>query len=187
MNWKRLFLVAILGALVCAPGWADLVGTSVTGSLTFGGNPLNFFDPVNGFVPNGPLNKTQGTTVTISSSAIEFGFQDPDNTDTADFTGTQLTLTDISSGGQAAARFTFTDAAFAGVTLSPVSNTFPVGFGAVLDGSTLTISFPQFLQSGTFDAVFSLTPTTAIPEPGSIALLLSALCGAGYAVRKRLR
>ena len=83
------------------PAWADLTGTQVTGSLQFSAPPpvgINYFDPANQYVdgplgtfPGGSLNSS-GTTVTISGTAVEFGYKDSDNTDSANFTGSQLTI-----------------------------------------------------------------------------------------------
>ncbi len=87
------------------------------------GNPPNYFDPANGFVPTGPLNKTLGTTVTISGSATEFGYADGANTINANFGGSILTITDVSSGGSLPITFIFTDSAFDQLTL--ISETFP--------------------------------------------------------------
>jgi len=54
---------------------ASLLGASVDVSLTFfpDGGTTNFYDPANGFVPGGVLN-AGGTTVTISTVDIEYGF-----------------------------------------------------------------------------------------------------------------
>ena len=126
----RMAVMAALLVLLGAPTWADLVGTSVTGTLILNGGPKNWFDSANGFVPAGYLNTSpSGPTVTISSTQVEFGFNDGTyNQDTADFTGSQLILTDVtSSEGSLPATYTFTDTAFSGLTLSTVSNTFGSG------------------------------------------------------------
>ena len=79
---------------------AGVTGTSVTGNLFFGSLPNNYFDPNNGFVPSGYLN-TAGTTVSIASPAVEFGFNDGLNFDTANFSAFQFTLEDSVESGPA--------------------------------------------------------------------------------------
>ena len=92
-----------------------LIGSSVTGSLVFTGLTANYFDPTNGFVPAGYEN-TAGTTVTIASPAVEFGFQDAGNTDFTNFSATQFTVEDVlapgAGGTDTAFTMTFTDTAF---------------------------------------------------------------------------
>jgi hypothetical protein len=66
-----MFLILVLA--MASPAKADLIGTSVTGSLQFGATVTpNYFNPANGFVPAGFLN-TAGPTVGISSTSTEFG------------------------------------------------------------------------------------------------------------------
>ncbi len=123
---KRIAALCLAAsAFIAGSAKADLIGTSVTGSLQFGGVGPNYLDPANGFVPVGPENKTLGTTVPINTPQVEFGFQDGINHDTADFTGTTLTFTDVATGGGSAAQhYVFTDAAFAGLTLTELSDNF---------------------------------------------------------------
>ena len=84
-----------------SPAWADLIGTSVSGSAKFtSGN--NLFDPAFGIVPAGLFGNSppNGPNNVIIGPEIEFGLVDPfANTDTADFTGTQVTLKDVNSPG----------------------------------------------------------------------------------------
>jgi hypothetical protein len=61
--------------------------------------------------------------------------------------------------------FTFTDTAFAGLSIVKTSDNFPFPVTAGLVGDVLTLSAPLIpLGPGTFDAVFSLTPA-AVPGP----------------------
>jgi hypothetical protein len=169
---KVLTLVAVFG-IACMPSWASLIGASVTGSLTFGGGGTNFFDPASGFVPTGPLNKTFGTTVTIGSPAVEFGFSDGANADTADFDAASLVITDIAStAGSASSAYIFTSAAFTGLSLVKLTDTFTGGVTATLVGTTLTVSAPAFTGIGTHTATFSLAAAGA-PEPGAGLLFLA--------------
>jgi hypothetical protein len=147
-------LALVLGiSLLGAPGAyaaVNLIGSNVTGIFEIfnGNNPPNLFDPANGAVPPGPLNKTFGTTVTIGSPAIEFGYLSqfgPDMTQ-ADFDATTLTISETLAGGVGIFyfphHFTFIDAALNGLTLMKVSDSF-IGNGltASLTGSLLTIDW----------------------------------------------
>ena len=168
-------VIAVLTLLTVSilPVRADLLGTQVTGAMLIGGGPPNYFDPTFGYVngpygtfPGGSLNAA-GTTVTISSSAIEFGFMDGANTDSADFTGSQLILTDVSLGGSVGITYTFTDTAFAG--LSKVSDNFlGGGITGVLSGNTITLTMPAFNTGGNYQAIFNVTP---VPEPTVFTLV----------------
>ena len=83
---------------------------------------------------------------------------------------------------------TFTGPAFAGIT--EVSDTFPSGGAtASLSGGTITISVPEFLAVGTFQGVYNVTvtPTAAIPEPGTLALLAPGVLPLLGRVRRRRR
>jgi hypothetical protein len=193
MRARQRFGVAVLVLaalpLLGGPARAGLIGTSTTGSLQFSGTgATNWFDPANGHVPSGFLNNTQFPNITISGTAVEFGYQDGANTDTADFSNTGLTLSDVSSLGSDASTYTFTDTAFSGLVLSKLTDTFPGGVAsASLVGDTLTIQTPSFSPAGTFNATFSLVPAAspATPEPSTFALL--ALGGGALASWRRWR
>jgi hypothetical protein len=165
-----------------------LVGTQVTGTFNVPGG-LDYFDPANGLVGNfgGSLNQA-GTTVAISSTAIEFGLQDSFNRDSADFTGTQLIVSDDQVPGRGSATWimTFTDTAFSGLTLSKVSDNFvDGGVTGVLNGDVITVTWPGELTgiAGNQSATFNLVP---IPEPGTLGLLgLGLLSLAGLKRFKR--
>ena len=104
-----------------------LIGTQVTGALYFAGySPNNYFDPANGLVPAGYLN-VAGPTVTISSNAVEFGYNDGTVVITADFTENQLVVTDhpMLNGNYRPIQMAFTNSAFS--SLSTVSDSFPNG------------------------------------------------------------
>jgi len=183
--------VALLG-MPAGTARADLIGTQVTGSLKFGSDPNNYFDPMNGFVPSGFLNRTSGTTVTIAEPAVEFGFNDTANRYTANFTGTQLIITDsvFLGGPNSPVHMTFTDPAFAGFDFSRTSDNFPGGATSSLSGTTLTIEIQgASVSTGqTFQAIFGHAANNTVPEPTSLALFgLGAVAVAGWCRWKRRR
>ena len=166
---------------------ASLVGTSVTGSLQFASYPTNYFDPANGSVPTTGFENTSGTTVTISDSAVEFGYgTSAVNLDFADFTDGTLTITDETGvvGADFNITLTFTDTAFAGQTITAVSNSFPNMFDASLSGDTIVLTEALFpITAGNSDvALFTITP---VPEPASFTCMTFA--GAGLLTRWRRR
>ncbi len=175
-RFRVVLIPALLFIAGAAPGRASLLGTSVTGSLEFLGYPSNYFDPANGFVPKTGYENSSGTTVTIAEPAIEFGAVFPANTDTANFTASQLILTDVvnSTGTNVPFTVSFVDSAFFGLGLSKLSDTFANGgTTASLSGDTLIVAWNGGLvNAGTLQATFNLTSSTSTPEPSSWALLL---------------
>ena len=100
---------------------------------------------------------------------IEFGLATPrrEDTITADFTGTQVTLEDVKTGTLALNEsfYIFTDTAFSGATISLASNSFPFAVTETLVGDVLTLTLPGGLDTtGTFQAIFNITPA-AVPGP----------------------
>ena len=159
-------------------GAAPLLGTNVTGSLTFGANPNNYFNSSNGFVPAGCANSGLGsTTVTIADPTAEFCFLDTANRDTANFTDTTLTITDVSGGGAAPFAMSFLLAPGVVTSVSELSDNFAgSGLSASLVGNLLTIDWATGAGTGgTFSAVYAFNTTSAVPEPGSLALAGIAL------------
>jgi hypothetical protein len=171
---RFVFLSALVFIGCVVPSSASLLGTSVTGSLDFLGHPLNYFNPSNGFVPATGYENSSGTTVTIAEPAIEFGAVFPANTDGANFTSTQLIVTDVvdSAGINTPFTLTFSNTTFSGLVSSKVSDTFANGgTTASLTGDTLTVSWNGgSVGTGTLRTVYNLV--SSIPEPGSGALLL---------------
>jgi hypothetical protein len=187
----RCFVHSVLAAAaICITGQhanAGLLGSSVNGQLNFGGNPTNFFDPANGFVPPSFLNAA-GPTVTIAEPAIEFGYMDGANLDTANFTDTQLFISDTvtSSGSNSALTMTFTDPAFTSV--SEVGDNFPGGLSASLVGDVLTVTWGggSVTAGQAFTGAFNIGSATVTPEPTSLTLLgMGAVGLLGYGWRRK--
>jgi len=190
VNLKNLLTISAFALVMTVSARADLIGTSVTGQLLFNGSSTNYFESANGFVPAGYGNSGLGTstTVTIGAGIIEFGYNDSLNADTVDFTGTTVTLTDVTGEGSIKANYVFTDTAFSGLNLSLVSNNFPSGFSATLVGDVLTLSAPSFNSGGAYTAEYSFasTPVASTPEPSSVILLLTTLLAVAFVARKRI-
>jgi hypothetical protein len=154
----------VLSVLVVPCSFGQLVGTTVAGSVVFNtvSTPAgNGFDPAGGDVPSGYANSS-GATITLGSSASTFGFMDIYNTDTAQFDGTLLTLTDDMYGGSGATGWTmaFADSSFASVT--NVSDDYiDGGVTASCSGGVITLYWggsysPDFVLDGTYTAVFAI-------------------------------
>lgn len=157
--------------LLCGTAEGSLVGSSVFGNLTLYTGSPNFFDAANGSVPaSGFLNSPPGgPTVLISASAVEFGFADGANQVSVNFDGDGFTLIDLVTGGEGGGStgFTmaFTSAAFAGMMLTNVSDSFDDGLLASVNNQTVTIAWTGGRGPGLRQAAFTLE--LQIPEPAS--------------------
>jgi PEP-CTERM motif len=184
---KRILSIFAVGVLSLSAHTvlADGIGTSVTGSLSFSGLKINFFDPANGGVPGGFGNHA-GAKVTIGSGT-EFGYSDAANLDTANFTDSSLTISDTGfHGGQAPFEMKFTGTDFTGFSL--ISNDLGVNFSFA--GDTLTVKFAGGDFMGKETTVLSYAPNQGqpgvTPEPATLALLGTGMLAAAGVVRKRL-
>ena len=171
-----LLSVLILLSVFTLPGNAALVGTPVNGSLTFDGDPFNYFDPGYGFVPATGYLNTDGTTVTVLNSAVEFGFDDGASRIAADFFDTQFIISDLveSPGTNNSFQMIFADPVFAGQSLFPVSDSFPFSRYSVT-GNVLTLDYPGGMPiiGQTLKATFNVVPS---PEPSTAGIVfVSAL------------
>ena len=195
MKAKCAFSIGFLGLLclmVPASARADLVGTTVTGSLDFDGDGLNFYNPAMGFVPAGFQNSAgaQNSNTVVIVGGNEFGFTDPgNNTDVTSFSSTGFTFTDtsLSAGANLNIILTMTDPAFTGVSL--ISSTFP-GLTFAILGDQITVDIPGLNASAgeVFTASFNVTSTSSVPEPSTHGLMLIGFgfLGLMMAMRKRI-
>ena len=195
MRSKSVFLIGFLGLLCLmlpASVRADLVGTTVTGSLDFDSDGLNFYNPAMGFVPAGFQNSAgaQNSNTVVIVGGNEFGFSDRLNTDLTSFSSTGFTFTDtaITAGANLNIILTMTDPAFTGVSL--ISTTFP-GLTFAISGDQITVDIPGLNASAgeVFTASFNVTSTSPVPEPSTYGLMLIGFGFLGFmiAMRKRLR
>lgn len=150
--------------LLAGRAGAALVGTSIAGSLTFSGDPANYFDPGYGFVPGSDLNAA-GTNEKISNSAVEFGYNDGASLIAANFTDNTLAITDLIevAGVNNGFEMTFTDPAFANENLTLTGDSFPLS-GYSLKGDELTILYAggKPAKGQTLTADFSITPEAPV-------------------------
>jgi len=189
-SFSAVLLAGILSSFIALSAHANgLIGTSVTGSLTFNGGSENFFDPANLGVPAGYLN-TAGTTVDISAPNTEFGANTGENLDSANFSSQLFVIEDVNSGEGAgtdsAFTMTFTDAAFEGQGLTLVQNNFSGTITDSLVGDVLTVNWTGGPITGgdDFTAAFKIA-TVASPEPSTWALLAVSLVGGAVVLRRR--
>lgn len=185
---RNIFTIALLAsaAMISTAANASLNGRQVTGTINFGANPNNYYDPANGGVPAGFGNAT-GLPVTIGAG-VEFGYQDGANRDTADFSDTQLTITDEVFSNAIDWQQTFTligGPAF--TTLSLVSDGFVPGLTYSLNAGTIQINWAGTLAPNSFTAVFNVGTGPAVPEPASWALMIGGFGLMGAALRRRPR
>ena len=195
MRAKCAFSIGFLGLLCLmfpAAARADLVGTTVTGSLDFDADGLNFYNPAMGFVPAGFQNSAgaQNSNTVVIVGGNEFGFTDPgNNTDVTSFSSTGFTFTDtsITAGPNLNIILTLTDPAFTGVSL--ISSTFP-GLTFAISGDQITVDIPGLKASAgeVLTASFNVTSTSSVPESSTHGFMLIGLgfLGLIMAMRKRL-
>ena len=154
------------------------------GQMLIQGNPPNYFDPLNGRVPEGYANSGTGCsvpscTVSISSTTPTFGYQDANSTIFADFSsGTQLTLSDTFIRNSLPIEYVFTDVAFTSISLLSATR----GITFAFSGNTLTINTPGSLSPGSYSAVFGINQ---VPEPSIFGLLATATAMCAIRIRRR--
>lgn len=185
-TFLALLPVALVLFAAATPTKADLIGSSVSGQMQVSGGTVNFFDPANGFVPAGFGNSSSPDNVVIGAET-EFGYMDGANTDTADFTGTSLTLQDVSVlGGSVPVTFIFTDTAFLGATITQGTDSFPSLVTADLTGDVLTLTMPSEAGNATWQDNLTINLVVVqTPEPGTLSLMLFGLGSLGLMIVMR--
>jgi hypothetical protein len=184
-------LVGVAAVLACGTG--ALAATTIKGILFFEPDPVgNAYDGSQFSTPPG-VGNVAGPTVTVGPG-VEFGYEDPANTDTADFTETSLKIEDVTDASQGGAApwqqiFTANTPGFfsnivEGTDSFPNGVTFQVTDNKVTD-DTLTLNWGGSLASATQDVSFTFG--SAAPEPASWALIMLGVgaIGAGLRFSKR--
>jgi hypothetical protein len=184
----RLMFLCCLVCFASLSWGIDLYGSQVTGGVYFNGGNINYFDPANGYVPSGYGNSAPNSNVNVVVSDWgEFAFADSANFLLANFTHSELIISNYSIAGDIApTKFTFEDPLFAGATLSFDSSNFPSGITASIDGDIITVDLSTFSgHQGLFMANWNISSNQGVPEPGTLVMLGSGLLGVATAAKKR--
>ena len=187
---RKILSVLVAALAVCpAMAHADLIGTTVAGSLSFTGTgSTNFLDPAQGVVPDGYGNDF-GPNVVIGSGP-EFGLSDNIVLYAFDFSNSTLHLSNSTYEPTQETGFvaTFTDPAFNSFRV--IDNTL-AGLTFSFSGDVLTLNFTGFSAQldgnvGTADVSLFTLGAVATPEPSSFVLLGTGLCGLATFLRRKI-
>ena len=185
-------LSVLVAALAVSPALAhaDLIGTTVAGDLNFAvAGSTNFLDPAQGLVPFGYGNDLSPNVVV--GSGIEFGLSDSTTVlYTFDFSNSTLHITDTTfqPTGETGFVATFTDPTFN--SFRQIDNTL-AGLTFSFSGDVLTVNFAGFTSEvdgnvGTADVSLFTLGAVATPEPSSLVLFGTGLCGLATFLRRKI-
>ena len=187
---QKILSVLVAALAVCpALAHADLIGTTVDGDLNFPfAGSTNFLDPAQGFFPGG-FGNGFGPNVVIGPD-MEFGLGDDVLLYAFDFSNSTLHISDtiFQTAGETGFVATFTDPAFNSFRL--IDNTL-AGLTFSFSGDVLTLNFTGFSSQldgnvGTADVSLFSLGATATPEPSSLVLLATGVCGLGTFLRRKI-
>lgn len=174
--WKHS-LAPLVGLLVTFGGAvsanAALIGANVHGTLGFNYPPGTgqFWNPQN----------------VVVSPGIEYYYSDNSNVDEANFSNTQLIISDNVLASSSGWLMSFQSPAFLGAAVSEVSDNFTFGgvnFNTL--GDTLTFTWGGTGFKGQLTAVYDITPAS-VPEPATLSVFGFGLAGLGFMLRRRKR
>jgi hypothetical protein len=165
MNSRKSSLFAAALALTFTlPAQASNAGLDVTGTLSFG-----------------DFGQYWSNQNAVIGSGAEYVYQDSANVDVANFSGTQLKISDLAKIASGNWEMTFsTPTGFD--SLSLVSSDFTPGLTYSLNAGTIVINWAGTSSPGLFHAVFDVS---AVPEPGTSALMLAGVVAVGFVARRR--
>jgi hypothetical protein len=179
---------------------AITIGSPITGSMTFAN--INVYEPNDPYFPApkglGFLNasdESNSTTVNLSNQKVEFGMSIDVMTETADFTTTGLTISQIFKDNIPSLTRVFVSDAFKGLTINKISDSFNGGGVTYsLSNDTLTVTtfgnsiFPGMVLPANYSASFEfIAPAaTSVPEPFTV---IGTLVGgtAAFRMKKKLK
>lgn len=169
---KTTLFASMLALAFIQPALANNTGLPVVGTLAFGTNGAN----------GGQHWSPQSTVI---GSGLEYRYIDGSNTDTADFTATQLIINDVVNDSANGWEMTFaTTGGFKSFSLA--SSNFDPGLTYSLTSGKLVI---DWVGVGTgpenYTATFNVNAVTAVPEPETYALMLGGLGLLGFMARRR--
>lgn len=186
--------ILALVAVISAAAYGSASAATITGTIKFGADTTNYYDPANnsvfGGVPAGYGN-SGGQPVAVGAG-VEFGYQDSATLDTADFTFNSLVITSViaaDAGGAASWTQTFTTDTpgfFNGLILT--NDTFLDGVIWGVVGNKLTVSWGGTDFPGTTGtATFSFDGVAPVPLPAALPLFATILVGGGLVAWRRRR